>query len=118
MTQTPEDVGYQRSGSYTIRYVLDGVEVSRVVPTYVFSKHGPVIWGWHAEQAAEEIARELASTKHAGPEGLKFIRKSMGFGIVQFCELIGFGKEQVVRWENGSEPIPAEIVDRYHGLLR
>jgi len=70
------------------------------------------------ERAELQAALKLVELRHAGPEGLRFIRKACGVSLKSFAEALGVNERTMRRWEAGEGGNMILAAGAYFDILR
>lgn len=96
-----------------LEWVTDGVTLRAHVPVRSIDGREAVA-GADGARAELRAAAALVERRHAGPEGLRFMRTSIGATLVAFADALGVTERTVRRWESGDVAPDHAVVAAYH----
>jgi putative zinc finger/helix-turn-helix YgiT family protein len=100
---SPAEVTEERTvAGRTFTATMPATRCGTCEATYV---SGPVL-----ERFELLIARELAAVGERSGEGLRWMRKALGFKANELAALLGVTGESVSRWETGKHPAPPDVI--------
>lgn len=97
----------------SVEWTVDGVTLRVPVPVRTFNGR-ELMAGPDLERVELMAAHELVKRRHHGPEGLRFLRRTIGVSIVDFAGALGVNEKTVRRWELGEVVPDHASVAAYH----